>query len=144
MTMTEERDLMPQEETAGNSAASRPRCQIEKTVLDQECERLGEIRYGGTLLCEPHAALLGLETRAEALLGTVFQMDGWMKENGSSSADEEFLGRVRHERDRVVAALRLTRAQLRSARKALEEEGVAADPYPEASSENTSTRQLGE
>jgi 23S rRNA (pseudouridine1915-N3)-methyltransferase len=34
-------------------------------------------------------------------------------------ADEEFLGRLRHEREEAVAALQLTRAQLRSARKAL-------------------------
>jgi hypothetical protein len=47
-------------------------------------------------------------------------MDEWMDENGSSSAaDEEFVGRLRHEREEIVAALRLTRAQLRTARKAL-------------------------
>ena len=75
------------------------------------------------LLCGPHAALLGLEDRAEALLNEVYRMDEWMEENGSSAADEEFAGlagRIRHERDEAVGALRLTRAQLRSARKALD------------------------
>ncbi len=71
------------------------------------------------LLCAPHSSLLRLEARAEALLGSVFRMDEWMEENGSSAADDEFVGRIRHERGETVAALRLTRAQLRSTRKAL-------------------------
>ena len=117
---------MPQElEADANTAVSQPRCEIEKTPLaGDECERPGEVRYRGTLLCGPHAALLGLEERAEALLGSVFQMDEWMEangssKNGSSAADEEFVGRIRHERDDARDALRLTRVQIRSARKAL-------------------------
>jgi hypothetical protein len=110
---------MPQEAADDNTAVSEPRCEIENTLLDEECERPGEVRYGGMLLCAPHAALLGLENRAEALLGSVFRMDEWMEENGSSSSDEEFVGRLRHEREEIMAALRLTRAQLRTARKAL-------------------------
>jgi hypothetical protein len=117
---------MRREETDGNTALSQLRCEIEKTPLvEQECERPGEVRYRGVLLlCGPHAALLGLEDRAETLLGSVFRMDEWMEENGSSKngssgADEEFVGRIRHERDEALDALRLTRVQIRSARKAL-------------------------
>jgi hypothetical protein len=112
---------MPQElEADGNTAVSQPRCEIEKTLLAEECERLGEVRYKGVLLlCGLHAALLGLENRAEALLGSVFRMDEWMEENGSVSADEEFVGRIRQERDNALDALRLTRVQIRSAREAL-------------------------
>ena len=112
---------MPQElEADANTAVSQPRCEIEKTALaGDECKRRGEVRYRGTLLCGPHAALLGLEERAEALLGSVFRMNEWMEQNGSSAADEEFVGRIRHERDDARDALRLTRVQIRSARKAL-------------------------
>jgi hypothetical protein len=112
---------MPQEETDGNTALSQPRCEIEKTSLvDEECERPGQIRYGGVLLlCGPHAALLGLEDRAEALLGSVLQMDEWMEKNWSSATDEEFVGRIRHERDDALGALRLTRVQIRSTREVL-------------------------
>jgi hypothetical protein len=110
---------MPQEAADDNTAVSEPRCEIEKTLLEGGCHNPGEVRYRGALLCEPHAALLGLEDRAEALLGSVFRMDEWMQENGSTAADEEFVGRVRHEREEAVSALRLTRAQLRSARKAV-------------------------
>jgi hypothetical protein len=109
---------MRQEEADGNSPLSQPRCEIEKTPLEGECNRPGQVRYKGTLLlCGPHAALLELEDRAEAVLGSVFQMDEWLEENGSSGADEEYLGRIRHEREEASAALRHIREQIRSARK---------------------------
>ena len=109
---------MRREEAVGNSLLSQPRCEIEKTPLEGECQRPGEVRYKGILLlCRPHAALLQLEDRAEAVLGSVFQMDGWLEENGSSGADEEYLGRIRHEREEALAALRHIRVQIRSARK---------------------------
>jgi hypothetical protein len=112
---------MHQKEAEDNTTASQPRCEIEKTLLGGECQDLGEVRYGGTLLlCAPHAALLRLEDRAEALLGSLFRINEWMKENGSPSSDEEFLGRLRHEREEAVAALRLTRMRIRAARKAME------------------------
>jgi hypothetical protein len=109
---------MRREEADGKSPLSQPRCEIEKTPLEGECKRPGEVRYKGTLLvCGPHAALLQWEDRAEAVLGSVFRMDKWLEENGSSGADEEYLGRIRHEREEALAALRLIRVQLRSARK---------------------------
>ena len=54
------------------------------------------------------------------MLESVFRMDEWMEARVSSSADEEFVGRLQHERDEALGALRLIREQLRSARKALE------------------------
>jgi hypothetical protein len=110
--------LMRPEEADGTSAHSQPRCEIEKTHLGEECQRPGEVSYKGILLvCGPHAALLQLEDRAEAVLGSVFQMDEWLEENGSSEADEEYLRRMRHEREEALAALRHIRVQIRSARK---------------------------
>jgi hypothetical protein len=111
--------MLQQEADDNKNADSQPRCEIAKSILDEECERPGEVRYGSALLCAPHAELLGLEDRARALLGSVFRMDEWMEENGSAAADDEFVGRIRREREGAVGALRLTRAQLRSARKAL-------------------------
>ena len=109
---------MRREQADGNSSLSQPRCEIEKTPLEGECHRPGEVRYKGMLLvCGPHAALLQLEDRAQAVLGSVFQMDEWLEENGSSGTDEEYLGRIRHEREEAVAALRHMRVQIRSARK---------------------------
>ena len=110
---------MRREEADGTSPLSQPRCEIEKTPLvEGECQRPGEVRYKGIILvCRPHAALLELEERAQAVLGSVFRMDEWLQENGSSGADEEYLGRIRHEREEALAALRLIRVQIRSARK---------------------------
>jgi hypothetical protein len=109
---------MRPEEAADNSSLSQPRCEIEKTPLEGECQRPGEVRYKGILLvCRPHAALLELEDRAQAVLGSVFRMEEWLQENGSSGADEEYLGRIRHEREEALGALRHIRVQIRSARK---------------------------
>jgi hypothetical protein len=109
---------MRRDDADGNSPLSQPRCEIEKIPLEGECQRPGEVRYKGIiLLCGLHAALLQLEDRAQAVLGSVFQMDEWLEGNGSSGADEEYLGRIRHEREEAVAALRHIRGQIRSARK---------------------------
>jgi hypothetical protein len=119
---------MPHEADDGNSANSQPHCEIEKTLsgggAEGECQNLGEVLYRGALLCRSHAALLELEERAQAVLGSVFQMDEWLEDkawsrNGSTSADEEFIGRIRYERDEALGAMRLMRGQIRSARKAL-------------------------
>src|SRR5918994_4442793 len=110
----------------GNSGISQPNnCQIEKALSGEEgeCHNPGEVRYREVLLCEAHATLLKFQDRAAAVLGSVFRMDEWMEgnasRNGSVSVDEEFVGRIQHERDEAVGALRPMRGQLRSARKAL-------------------------
>ena len=109
---------MRREQADGTSPLAQPRCEIEKTPLEGECQRPGEVSYKGMiLLCGPHAALLQLEERAQAVLGSVFRMDEWLQENGSSGADEEYLGRIRHEREEAVGALRHIRVQIRRARK---------------------------
>src|SRR5215208_6700282 len=110
---------MRRDGAAGVSCLAQSRCGLERTPLvEGECQRPGEVHYKGMLLvCRPHAALLELEDRAEAVLGSAFRMDEWLQENGSSGADEEYLGRIQHEREEALAALRLIRVQIRSARK---------------------------
>ena len=118
---------MTREADDDNTVISQPNnCQIEKALSGEEegeCHNPGEVRYREVLLCETHATLLKLQDRAEAVLGSVFRMNEWMEgngsRNGSASAEEEFVGRIRYERDEAVGALRLIREQLRSARKAL-------------------------
>jgi hypothetical protein len=118
--------VMPRE-ADDDTVISRPKCEIDKALSggeEGECHNPGEVRYRGALLCEAHATLLKLQDRSEAVLDSVFRMDEWMDgnggdRNGSMSADEEFVGRVQHERDEALGALRLIREQIRSARKAL-------------------------
>jgi hypothetical protein len=107
------------EEADRHTAVSELRCEFGTTLLGEECQESGDFRYGELLLCEHHAQLLQLEDRAETVLGSVIRMDEWLEENGDSSSDEEFMGRIRHEREEAVEALRLIRAQIRDARKAL-------------------------
>jgi hypothetical protein len=120
---------MTREADDDNTVISQPNnCAIEKALSgggEGECHNPGEVRYRGALLCKAHATLLKLQDRAQAVLDSVFRMDEWMDgnggdQNGSMSADEEFVGRVQHERDEALGALRLIREQLQSARKALE------------------------
>jgi hypothetical protein len=114
--------MMRREANATKTVISKLTCEVDKTLVGGEggeCQNLGEVLYGEALLCKPHATLLGLEDRAEKVLDSVFRMDEWLDGNGSVSADEEFVGRVRHERDEAVTVLRLLREQIRNARKAL-------------------------
>jgi len=114
--------MMPPEANDTKSGVSQRSCEMDKTLSGGEvgeCHNPGEVLHRGALLCRPHAILLGLENRAEAVLGSVFLMDEWLEGNGSLSADEEFVRRVRHERDEAVGALRLMREEIRNARKAL-------------------------
>jgi len=111
-----------------NSLIFQPNCEIDKALSggeEGECHSPGEVRYSEALLCEAHATLLKLQDRAQAVLHSVFRMDEWMdgngaSGNGSTSAEEEFVGRIQHERDEALGGLRLIREQIRSARKALE------------------------
>jgi hypothetical protein len=111
-----------------NSLIFQPKCEIDKALSggeEGECHSPSEVRYRGALLCEAHATLFELQDRAQAVLHSVFRMDEWMDGNGASgngsmSADEEFVGRIQHERDEALGGLRLIREQIRSARKALE------------------------
>ena len=118
---------MSREADDDNSVISQLKCEISTLVGEEagECQNSGEVRYRGALLCEAHATLLKLQDRAQAVLGSVFRMDEWMDENGGDrhgrmSADEEFVVRLKRERDEALGGLRLIREQIRSARKALE------------------------
>jgi hypothetical protein len=112
--------MMRPEANDTETLISRRTCKVDEVLSGEaKCWKEGEVLYGGALLCEAHAALLGLEERAETVLESVFRTDEWLEGNGNPSADEEFVGRVRHEREEAVAALRLLREQIRNVRKTL-------------------------
>ena len=90
----------------------QPRCEIGKTLIAEgECQRLGEVQLDGTLLCTPHAELLRLEGRSEAMLGMVFEMDEWL-DSVDGEADELRVGRVEQQRNEVVEQLRFNRTRI--------------------------------
>jgi hypothetical protein len=90
----------------------QPRCEIGKLLISEgECQRSGEVRLDGSMLCVLHAEMLRLEDRSETMLGMVFQMDQWL-ENTDGEADELRVRRVEHERNEVVEQLRFNRTRM--------------------------------
>jgi hypothetical protein len=90
----------------------QPRCEIGKVLTAEgECQRLGEVQLDGTLLCTPHAELLRLESRSEAMLGKVFEMDEWL-DSVDGEADELRVRRAEHHRNELVEQLRFNRTRI--------------------------------
>jgi hypothetical protein len=61
--------MMRREANDTKSVISQRTCEIDKAISGaRECQDPDEVLYRGALLCEPHATLLQLEDRAEAVL----------------------------------------------------------------------------
>ena len=99
--------------------ASQHCCESGKTLLEGECQRLGEVLYGVRLLCVPHARLLKLTDHADALLDRVFRADEWL-ETAENLANQQGAEHVRREREEAIVQLRHTRIDLVAARKGLD------------------------
>jgi hypothetical protein len=90
----------------------QPRCEIDETLIAEgRCQRLGEVRLDGRLLCAAHAELLRLGEHSEALLGEVFKMDMWL-ESADGHADELRVRRAERHRNELVEQLRFNRARM--------------------------------
>jgi hypothetical protein len=87
-------------------------CEIGKILIKEgECQRPGEVRLDGRLLCVRHAELLGLEEQSERMLGEVFKMDQWL-DSGDGQADELRVRRAEQHRNELVEQLRFNRAHM--------------------------------
>ena len=109
---------MRRDDVDGNSSLSQPRCEIEKTPLEGECQRLGEVQLDGKLLCAAHAEMVRLGERSEAMLSNVFKMDEWL-ESVDGQADELRVWRAEHHRNELVEQLRFNRTRLELIREEL-------------------------
>jgi hypothetical protein len=97
---------MALEDTNHQTTEQQPRCEYGKTQFSEgECPRTGEVQLDGSALCVPHAKLSRLEVQESTLLGTVFEMDGWL-DNPDNRADQLRWRRLLRERDEVVEQLR--------------------------------------
>jgi hypothetical protein len=110
-----ERALLPPEDANEHTADQRLRCEIGKTLIGEQCQRLGEVQLDGSLLCVHHAELLKLEDHSDILLGTVFEMDKWL-DDIHNRTDELRWRRMLHQRDEVVEELRSTRTRIEGIR----------------------------
>ena len=97
--------------TNEQSADQQSYCEIGKTLIGEQCERLGEARLDGSVLCVHHAELLKLEDHCETMLREKFEMDQWL-ESVDSQADELSVRRAEHHRDDLQEQIRFTRAQI--------------------------------
>ena len=111
-----ERDIVPQAGANEHTADQHPYCTIDKTLIGEQCQRPGEVRLDGNLLCVRHAELLKLEDRSATLLGTVFEMDKWLDDT-HNHMNELRWRRVLRQRDEVVEELRSIRTQIEVVRR---------------------------
>jgi len=114
--------VAPEGDTNEQFVGQQPRCEFEKTLMGEECRRLGEVRFDGKLVCVPHAELLRLEDHSEIMLGMVFEMDQWL-ESTDGQADELRMRRVEQQRNEVVEQLRFNRTRIGLIRDELLQDG---------------------
>jgi hypothetical protein len=101
--------VVQEADTNERIADQQPCCEIGETqITEGECQRLGEVRLDGRLLCARHAELLGLEQQSERMLGEVFEMDQWL-DSVDGQVDELRVRRAEHHRDELVEQLRFNR-----------------------------------
>jgi hypothetical protein len=109
--------VAPEDTNDGRAADLWARCDFDSTTVGEvTCQRHGEVRLDGSLLCVAHAKLARLEVREDLLLGTAFEMDKWLDDPGSR-ADPFRWRRVLRQRDETVEQLRSNRTLLESHRE---------------------------
>jgi hypothetical protein len=99
-----------------HSANGQPRCELDHTLKGECCEKRGEVRLDGLLLCERHALQLMLEDRADTLLGIVL-VSGRVLQSAEIRADALRAHRVELQQEEAIEQLRFTRTQLELLRK---------------------------
>ena len=95
-------------------------CEFGNIFSGRQCRNAGEDRYEGTLLCQSHAMLLGLEHRVGALLSSLSVLDNWLEDNAGSLKDEVRVQRIKHLRGEVMEQITTTGLQLEAVREELE------------------------
>jgi hypothetical protein len=111
---------LPQDPANGRTGIWQPRCESVDLFSGEECRNPGEDRHGDTLLCRPHARLLGLEYRLETLLDSLSVLDQWLEKNDRQLKDEVHVQRIKHWRAEVLEQLDFTGLQLEAASEELE------------------------
>ena len=111
-----ERDIVPQKGANEHTATQHSYCEFGNTLVGEQCQRPGEVRLDGSLLCVRHAELLKLEDRSDTLLGMVFEMDKWLDDT-HNHMNELRWRRVLRQRDELVEELRSTRTQIEVIRR---------------------------
>jgi hypothetical protein len=91
-----------------------PRCEFERTLKGESCEKRGEVRLVGLLLCESHASRLETQERIDLLRGIVSCLELCLS-NLALRRDTNLVGHLRAERAGAARDLELACQELRQA-----------------------------
>jgi len=95
-------------------ARGQPRCELDHTLKGEGCEKRGEVRLHGLLLCESHARRLEAQERVDLLRGIVSCLELSLS-NLALRRDTNLAGHLRAERAGAARELELAYQELRQA-----------------------------
>jgi hypothetical protein len=95
-------------------ARSQPLCEFDHTLKGGCCEKRGEVRLDGLLLCERHARQLEAQERIDLLRGIVSCLELCLR-NITLRRDRNLVGLLRAERAGAARELELAHQELRQA-----------------------------
>jgi hypothetical protein len=90
------------------------RCEFDHTLKGESCEKRGEVRLDGLLLCERHACQLEAKERVDLLRGILSCLELCLS-NLALRRDTNLVGLLRAERAGAARELELACQELRQA-----------------------------
>jgi hypothetical protein len=93
-------------------AKDQPRCEFDHTLKGEGCEKKGEVRLDGLLLCESHARQLEAQERVDLLRGIVSCLELCLR-NIALRRDTNLVGLLRARRAGAARELELAYQELR-------------------------------
>ena len=92
----------------------QPRCEFDHTLKGECCEKSGEVKRDGLLLCESHARWLETQERVDLLRGIVSCLELCLS-NLALRRDKNLVGFLRTRRAGATRELELAYQELRQA-----------------------------
>ena len=89
-----------------------PRCEFEHTLKGECCDKIGEVRWDGVLVCESHARQLQAQERIDLLRGIVSCLELCLR-NIALRRDTNLVGLLRARRAGAARELELAYQELR-------------------------------
>jgi hypothetical protein len=90
----------------------QPRCEFDHTLKGEGCEKRGEVRWDGVLVCDSHARQLEAQERVDLLLGIISCLELSLS-NLALRRDTYLVGLLRAERAAAARELELAYQELR-------------------------------
>ena len=101
-------------QTSTQHARWQPRCEFDHILKGECCEKSGEVRWDGLLLCESHASRLEAQERIDLSRGIISCLELCLS-NLALRRDTNLVGHLRAERAGAARDLELACQELRQA-----------------------------